>query len=68
MKILIDNVQELMRTVITLSQAQIDALPADKQVVFTALVCSLSLSHTLRPIVTCRRRDGSYSLLGIRVD
>ena len=27
-----------MRTVITLSQAQIDALPADKQAVFTALV------------------------------
>jgi len=34
--------QELMRTVITLSQAQIDALPADKQMVFTALVCLLS--------------------------
>lgn len=27
-----------MRTVVTLSQAQIDALPADKQVVFTELV------------------------------
>ena len=44
MKILINNVQELMRTVITLSQAQIDALPADKQAVFTALVCFLSHS------------------------
>ena len=42
MKILMEDIQELMRTVITLSQAQIDALPADKQAVFTALVCFLS--------------------------